>query len=927
MGIAIALLSTTLLAVEQSDAAAPATEMVNGYLWLGAEDFSHRGGWDLDTQFVHLMGSPFLLATGVQVPVEDAWSDVEIGAAGRYRVWVRMRDWLPEHHPGAFQVLVNDVPLPVKLGVAERNDWHWVLGADLALDAGLHRVTLHDLTGGFGRCAAVLLTRDMDYVPPHEPRDVMREATRLRGRDGTPRDLGAFDVIVVGGGPAGCPAAIAAARLGAKTALIHDRPVLGGNASSELGVPPEGASLLQAHARETGIIEEASRLRVHLGTPQISEAFRLLTEAEPNLIVFYNTRVAGVEMGSADRVRGVTGVQVLEGTPVRATGRYIVDCTGDGWVGYYAGARHRLGREARWEFDERDAPEQPDRVTMSGCIMGGHGLCFWAEDRGEVVAYTAPAWAAALPDLEKRGRKPTNIFTGEWWLEYPGIRDDLYRNEEARDELIRISFGYWDYVKNRWSQRERAANYELTDVPHMLAKRESRRLVGDHVLTQNDVLDGRRFPDVVAYAGWPLDIHHPEGIYGDTSPYYCNGLFEGVRELPFSILYSVNIRNLLFAGRCASVTHLALGTVRVERTLATLGQAAGAGAALCAKHDCDPRTLRNDHMIELQQVLLKLDQSIPGIRNADPADLARAATVTASSTAHGEQLRKEHIRLSTQYHPMAQHRRAFLMPAPQTQRVDSAALLLRNSNGASIGVRLHLREAAAPDDFSATVDAGTATADAPPGEHWVSFPFAANVASDYVWVCLEAIDGVDWRLADSRFPATRRAYASANADGPDAWVRRPENYACYVSPPAEARLDYAPGNVVNGWRRMEEAVPNLWRSDPSESLPQWVELSFPAPVALNTVHVVFATELNHRRLGTVTDPATGAPVLPSTRVYEVQAEEGGRWRTLVRVTDNIQRARRHRFPEVTTDGLRVVVEEAPAMDSAQVYEVRAYRED
>jgi hypothetical protein len=712
-----------------------------------------------------------------------------------------------------------------------------------------------------------------------------------------------------------------------KTALIQDRPVLGGNASSELGVPPEGASILHANARETGIIEEASRLRVSMGHPQISEAFRLLAEAEPHLTVFLNTRVTGVEMASPTRIAGVKGVHVIEGTPVRATGRYIVVCTGDGWVGYFAGARYRLGREARWEFGEPDAPEQPDRITMSGCIMGGKGLCFWAEDRGAPVIYVAPPWAAAMPDLEKRGRTPGNIFTGEWWLEHPGVRDDIYQNEQARDELIRISFGYWDYVKNRWSGRERAAHYELTNVPHMLAKRETRRLVGDHILTQNDIVDGRHFPDVIAYAGWPLDIHHPEGIYGDKSPYYCNGLFEGVRDLPFSMLYSVNIDNLLFAGRCASVTHLALGTMRVERTLATLGQAAGTGAALCVQHGCDPRVLRDDHVEELQQVLLKHDQTIPGIGNEDPADLARTATVTVSSTAWGERLLEDRIRLSSQYHPMADHRRAFLMPVPQDRHVDSVALLLRNTTEQNIACRLHLREASAPDDFSATIDLAVATAELPPGEHWLSFPFGVAATADYVWVWLEAVGNVEWRLAETRFPATRRAYAVKGGDGAEAWVRRPENYACYATPPAEARLDYGPANVINGWHRTTDDAPNLWRSDPRQPLPQWIELRFPEPVELNTVHLTFATELNHRRLGLVADPVSGKSVLPSTRGYVVQALGNGEWRTLARVTDNIQRARHHRFEEVTTDRLRVVVEEAPMMGSAQIYEVRAYREE
>jgi len=905
---------------------ADAPVMDAGRLWLGAEDFAHRGGWDLDTQFVHLMGAPFLLATGVQAPVEDAWTDFTVEADGRYRVWVRMRDWLPEHHPGTYEVHVDGTALPRVFGKADHDGWQWVIGGDVDLAAGEHRLALHDLTGGFGRCAGVLFTRDLDYVPPHEASDQLPEQARLAGRPWEARELGDFDVIVVGGGPAGCPAAIAAARAGAKTALIQDRPVLGGNASSELGVPPEGASILHSDARETGVIEEASRLRVDRGDPQISEAFRILAEAEPNLSLFLNTRVTGVAMDGPARIGGVRGVHVLDGVPVTARARYVVDCTGDGWVGYYAGARFRLGREARWEFDEPDAPEAADRVTMSGCLMGGRGLCFWAEEREAPVAYTPPAWAAELPDLEKRGRVPRNIFTGEWWLEHDGRVDDLFRNEQARDELIRISFGYWDYVKNRWSGRAEAARHELVDVPWMLAKRESRRLVGDHLLTQNDILQDTRFEDVVAYAGWPLDIHHPEGIYGDTSPYHCNGLFEGVRGLPFSILYSVNIDNLLFAGRCASVTHLALGTMRVERTLGTLGQAAGTGAALCARFKCDPRELRYQHLAELQQCLLKFDQSIPGIRNEDPADLARDATVSASSTARGERLLPEDVHPGGLYHPMADHRRAFLLPVRPGSLIESATLLLRNNGNAPAPLRLHLRAADAFDDFSSTTDLAVVEKTLAPGEAWVEFPLGVTVQKGHAWVFLEAVKDVEWRLAASRFAGTRRAYAVKGADGDEAWVRRPENYGCYLTPPAEARLDYRPENVVNGWHRTVDGAPNCWRSDPAEALPQWVELRLPAPKAVNTVHVTFVTDLNTRRLQRVTQPVTGHSVLPATRGYAVQAHVGGEWVPVVQVEDNIQRWRRHHFDEVTTDRVRLVVNETALTDGTQVYELRLYRE-
>lgn len=904
----------------------PAQE--DAYCWVAPEDFKTLGGWQIDTQFVDLLGTSYLLATGVLKPVEDARANVELTVAGRYRVWVRTRDWLPAYHPGKYQVVVKKTVLPRILGHAESDEWQWVIAGDVALESGLVQIGLHDLTGGFGRCAAILLTTDMDYTPPHEVEAFKAERARMRNISLIPRDLGRFEVIVVGGGPSGCPAAIAAARLGAKTALIQDRPILGGNASSELGVPPEGAALLHAQARETGIIEEADRLRAHARHHKMSEPFRILAAAEPDLTVFLNTRVTGVEMASPTRMAGVAGVDVRDNTRVRAIARYFIDCTGDGWVGYYAGARYRLGREARWEFNEPDAPEQADRITMSGCLMDGRSLCFWAEDTKQPVDYEAPPWAADLPDLDSIGRRPPWVFTGSWWLEHPGDRDDLYNTEKARDELIRISLGYWDYVKNRWPDRRQAATYALTRVPHLLAKRESRRLVGDYILTENDILNGTRFSDVVSYAGWPLDIHNPAGIYGGPEgPYYCNHRFATIQDLPFRCLYSVNIDNLLFAGRCASVTHLALGTVRVERTLATLGQAAGTAAALCGKHDCDPRAITTDHMTELQQTLLKYDQFVPGIRNEDPADLARTASVTASSTACGIRAGADDLQPGEGYHDLSHHRRAMLVPIMHGKGIASVAVLLRSDRSEPTSVRLHLREAARDDDFSSTRDVAVAEATLPAdGEHWVTFELNGQPESDYAWVWIEAVEGVSWRLAERSFVHTRRAYASGAGDGAEAWILRPENYACRLSPPAEVRLDYQPANVINGWSRPLGEATNMWRSNPDADLPQWIDLTFPKPVTLNTVHVAFGTDLNSRQLAKTRDPNSGELVLAAVTDYDIEAFDGTEWQMLVRETGNFQRWRRHRFDEVTTTRLRLTVHKTAAMDSAEIYEIRVYQE-
>jgi len=350
-------------------------------------------------------------------------------------------------------------------------------------------------------------------------------------------------------------------------------------------------------------------------------------------------------------------------------------------------------------------------------------------------------------------------------------------------------------------------------------------------------------------------------------------------------------------------------------------------AALCAKHRCDPRTIRTDHITELQQALLKYDQSVPRVPNRDPADLARTAKVTASSAARGLRPTEDDLRPGPQYHDMAAHRRAMLLPIMHGKGVESVAVLLRSERSEPVAVRLHLREAAREDDFSATQDVDRADATVPPnGENWVTFKLGAHPKSDYAWVWIEPVKGVAWRLTERPFAQSCRAYFSAGGEGGETWVVRPESYACRFTPSAEARLDYSPSNVINGWSRPIGGASNMWRSDPDQAFPQWIELAFPSPVALNTVQVTFGTDLSSRRLQKSIDPGTGRSVLACVSDYDLEVFDGVAWHTVVKETGNFQRWRRHRFDEVTAAKLRLTIRATAAMDSAQIYELRAYKE-
>ncbi len=887
-----------------------------GVIWVDAEDFSDYGGWLLDTQFVHLMGSAYLIAAGIGTPVPDATVRVPVARAGRYRVWVRTRNWLPDHSPGRFTLIVGKVTSAVTLGAARTGDWGWESAGEFDLPAGEVPLALHDLTGYYGRCDALILTSDLGYRPPTGPEEIRRTRSRLTGVPLGVTDAGEFDVVVVGAGAAGCCAALAAARLGARTALVQDRPVLGGNSSSELGVPINGAGSSHPNARETGIIEELGRLKAWLGESRMSGAFARAAQAETNLSVFLNQHVIGVQMAARGRIAAATAVDTLENTRAVYRGRMFIDCTGDGWVGYYAGARTRRGREARTEFGESLAPVRADPVTMSGCLMGERAIAYRAVDTGKPAPYFPPRWAPQFPRAEEFARTITHFASGDWWLERRGDIDPLVDAERSRDELLRITYGYWDYIKNTWPERARAANWALADVPIVEARRESRRLVGDYTLTQNDAQNAAVFPDRISYGGWPLDVHHPQGIYSGTAgPFDCDAPVP-IYTIPFRCLYSQSIENLLCAGRDVSVTHIALGSVRVQGTLAALGQAAGTAAALALQRQTTPRGLYTNHMAELQQVLLKHDQTIPGLRNEDPGDLARTAHVSASSTARGDLFGREQVRADKR-HALTTSR-AVMFPRGDVQALDTVYLLLSSLLPTPTPVVVHVREATAAGEFAPGADLVTATAVVPPQrESWVEFKLQTQLRAPFVWVWLGPTEGLSWRLMTRAPRDACRAYGGG-AQG--SWqVLKGQYYAFYTRPALAIPADYRAENVTNGVARVTDGATNLWASDPDQPLPQWVELSFSKPVEMNTAILTFDTDLNDAY-------HTLALVPECVRDYELSCRRGSGWTTIASIRGNFQRRRVHHFDAVTTDALRLTVLATNGDRSARVFEVRAYRE-
>ena len=618
-------------------------------IWLETEQFEHFGGWVNDSQFIDRMGSPYLLANGWGTPVEDAVTIVKVLDSGPYRLWARTRDWDTEHHPGRFQILLNGQAVERTFGCSGQPGWAWEDGGTHEL-SGPISLALHDLSGYYSRCDVVILTDDLAWTPPEGNDDIEALRVRYGGLSAKIDEPPAYDVVVVGGGLAGCTAAVAAARNGAAVALIQDRPVLGGNASPEILVPPTGVANNGMEGpldpRETGIIEEYRTPGLQRVTEGKLYAKRLLrwVQLEPNLDLYLNMHVLKSEMLEGDRreIESVLAVDVHTGQRMRFRGTIFIDCSGDSVMGVSAGAEYRQGKEPQSMYGEPWAPETASPHTM------GNGLKYYPVDTGREVRYDPPPWAYRFPDCADfgPGRHPQKLGTiqpdglhigHQWKLELGGTRDTFVDAEDIRDDLFRLIFGIWDHVKNHCPENAaQAATWDLGWVGHVAGKRETRRLIGDIVLTQNDIGSQALFPDRVAYGAWSVDDHYPEGFFhkGPTGRHF-DGADHHYRGVPFSIpfrsLYSRNVDNLMMAGRNHSASHLGMSDTRVMITCAVMGHAAGVGAALCVAKDLSPRGVYQDCIEHLQQQLLKEGAFIIGLRAKDARDAAPRARIGASS--------------------------------------------------------------------------------------------------------------------------------------------------------------------------------------------------------------------------------------------------------------------------------------------------------
>jgi FAD dependent oxidoreductase len=763
-----------------------------------------------------------------------------------------------------------------------------------------------------------------------------------------------YDVVVCGGGLAGFCAAIAAARQGVATCLVHNRPVLGGNSSSEVGVTPHGAAAFHAYARETGILSEVlieERARNHAEiyengwTNSVWDVVLYdLVQRTPSLTLFLNTDVQSVDLVGPRTIAAVRArVQNAE-TELILFGKTFIDCTGDGLVADAAGCHWRMGSEGRAEFNEPHAP-----LTASADTMG-NSIHFLARDVGRPAPFTPPEWAIKHEDASyfyDQGRLPKDKRGGFWWIEIGVPYHTIYDAETIRHELTRHALGVWDWMKNRDPKTMHLVqNYALDWIGQVPGKRESRRVLGRYLMTEHDVLNKTEFPDEIAFGGWFVDLHTPGGLLAKTSePSAAAGGHEheydtfsdysalsycGPYGIPLRILMAKDCDNLLLAGRNVSVTHAALGTVRVMGTTALMGEAAGIAAALGIQRGHDFDTIVREDIHDLQQRLLANGCFLPSIANTDPTDLARSATVTVTSDAPIHGVAPEtpgfHQGLAVwrdqpQYGIERLESRRGQLIGVSGGHIESIELCLSNESREPqvLALRLH----AVDHIWDYRTEPGPALASGsiivpPGGPHWVAWKVATTVqgipaTSSFLRIDALPNQRVSWHAANKIIPGHIASYAISPSR-----MRRFGNghtLAYRISP---AQRPFAGSQVLSGVTRPHRAT-NLWVSDPAQPLPQALELAWASPQTVGSVQLVFPGHL-------IREYHAYAPFYRDAqcpRDYAIEALVQETWVRVHEERGNYQRLRRHVLSTpVTTDHLRIVITATNGDPSAMIYEVR-----
>ena len=572
-------------------------------VWVEAEAFSDLGGWCIDQQFMDQMGSPYLLAHGWGNRVADASTELIIPKTGNYHVYVRTYNWTSpwsaKTGPGRFQIIIDGKRAGAQLG-GEGDKWMWQMAGSARMKAGRVTIRLHDLTGFDGRCDAILISRDID---PRKMDDaslhrIRRQLTGIYGEAAKTRQ---YDFCVIGGGVAGMCAAVAAARLGCRVALVQDRPVLGGPNSSEIQIAIGGKIEIGQNAGLGRMLREFAYSHpnhAQVVTPWEDARKDSFIRAERNIDYLSGYHATRVEK-AGNSIKSIIATNVRSGREIRISAPLFADCTGDANIGYLAGADYHMGREGRAEFEESMAPPVGDSIVLGSTVK------WQAEDKGYKSQFPLFEYGLSIDD---KSCKP--VTQGDWNWEDGMLQDQVTDAERIRDYALLTIYSNWSWLKNRSHWRDDFSHRRLTWVGYVLGKRESRRLLGDYILSQQDIDKNLYHEDGTCCTTWSIDLHLPDSDnmrLFPHEPFLACAIHRPIYPypIPYRCLYSRNVENLFMAGRDISATHVAFASTRVMCTTAMMGEVVGMAASICRHDSLLPRQVYQQRMPQLRALMCR----------------------------------------------------------------------------------------------------------------------------------------------------------------------------------------------------------------------------------------------------------------------------------------------------------------------------------
>ncbi|QUI25300.1 FAD-dependent oxidoreductase [Vallitalea pronyensis] len=736
------------------------------------------------------------------------------------------------------------------------------------------------------------------------------------------------DLTIAGAGMPGICAAIQAARSGLKVALINNRGFLGGNASPEIRIDicgADGACEFNFYARETGIIEEIrleNLYRNPQGNPYLWHTVLLdFVLKEENISLFLNTNIDEVHTTSDHLITSIEGSQSGSEKRFKFESPLFMDNTGDGTVGYLAGAEFRMGREGKDEFNERIAPDEPDDKTLLST------LSFYSVDTTRPAPFTRPNFAQDVPiedalnyrQIPDRNPHSTRFehYRMQWFYETGHEHHPVNGAEAIMHQHRQLVWGIWDHIKN--SGQYDASRHDITYMSPIPGKRESRRFVGDYILNENDIVQQHAFDDTIGYGGWSIDLHAMEGFFS-TDIMTNHYVLEGVYAIPYRSCFSVNVPNLLLAGRCMSTTHVAFGSTRVMATLGVLGQSLGIAASLMHTYHMTPRALSEERLHELKQELLHNDLCFFDNKNQDTSDLAKQATIQVSSTQATENMAMTHSKSLDE--PIG-------LILPVASHLECLNLYVKAHEDTALVYEIWTPNKKENYSPKACIKQSSMHLTADDTFRWISLPADCATSAGKVMIKLipnpklslgfnhEKMNGIITLIQKPLPEHTTFTSIETHHIRRSLWVKSQDTLCFQYDDPTNI---YGPKSLINGYSR-NYRLPNLWLSRPSKEA--WINMTFDEPKVIRQMTLTFDSDLNffYDNLEIHYD-FNAIPEL--VKDYQVIASYEGSDQVIATVEGNYQRVNHLTFDGVTADTINIKMTATNGSTRFGVYEVNVY---